>query len=542
MPKKQPVLDPRDPFERFALELRRLRMRAGEPSHAELARAMYCSRPVVTALLNGKRLPSARQLDAFVRVCHGDLSEWRNRLIETRERIGHGDIAGEVIRMYADERIDILQRARTGAAAAHEGKRLGGQEASSPRTLDMPLAIPEGFRPPVLSLGLLGASGSGKTMYLAALDVATARAAGGWSIAGADERSEELLAAWTTSLVGDKRFPDATVLCMFEQFRWILAHPDGIRLGERQSQAGALSPEIELDLVDAAGEWGSAAAPPHVSNAVIDHLTQCGGLLLLFDLLMADHGINHHYLQQYLQRLASRYNGAASPLPHYVAVCVTKFDDPAVFQEAVLGGYTRTDGTTMSLPVVPDQQACSFFRDICSRYADAELFMALLHLYFQPERIRYFVISSLGFYISPETMKFDISDFRNIVQNVNPGYSERRIRGDIYPVKTLDPILWIAENASAGNRADTDFEEQPRPRRPVRQSDVHYPTAGRPPVAEYRASRLPRFDRDKQSENPPSEEDHPLPVRPPGARDRPSSLRQLDGDKQPGDRPDEEPS
>jgi len=67
--------------------MRSLRLRAGSPSLAELARAMSCSHSTVSAYLNGHRLPPIGQLVRFALACRGDAATWRRKLADTHERL-----------------------------------------------------------------------------------------------------------------------------------------------------------------------------------------------------------------------------------------------------------------------------------------------------------------------------------------------------------------------------------------------------------------------------------------------------------------------
>lgn len=80
MPKVPPRLDPDDPVQGLALDMRTLRLRAGSPSLAELARRMSCSHSTVSAYLNGHRLAPPDQLRAFALACRADPSSWLAKL------------------------------------------------------------------------------------------------------------------------------------------------------------------------------------------------------------------------------------------------------------------------------------------------------------------------------------------------------------------------------------------------------------------------------------------------------------------------------
>jgi hypothetical protein len=87
MPKARPWLDPVEPVPSFAREMRNLRLRAGDPSLQQLARAMACSHSTVSAYLNGRRLPPPRQLESFVLACQGNAEDWLERLEAVREQL-----------------------------------------------------------------------------------------------------------------------------------------------------------------------------------------------------------------------------------------------------------------------------------------------------------------------------------------------------------------------------------------------------------------------------------------------------------------------
>ena len=122
MPKARPQLDPANPLHGFALELRSLRLHAGDPPLGELARAMACSHSTVSAYLNGRRLPLPRQLRSFVRACKGNPEEWLERLEVVRDQLDrmptseapkpinqpHGNGIAEHSRSFVDYSTDAI--------------------------------------------------------------------------------------------------------------------------------------------------------------------------------------------------------------------------------------------------------------------------------------------------------------------------------------------------------------------------------------------------------------------------------------------------
>lgn len=93
MPKVPPRLNPDDPVQGLALDLRTMRLRAGSPSLAELARAMSCSHSTVSAYLNGHRLPAPDQLRAFALACGADPAHWLAKLEDVHGRLSRAPAA-----------------------------------------------------------------------------------------------------------------------------------------------------------------------------------------------------------------------------------------------------------------------------------------------------------------------------------------------------------------------------------------------------------------------------------------------------------------
>lgn len=68
-----------DNAQRFAADLRRLRLDAGSPTLARLQAETGISRTVLSEAFAGRQLPSARTVDGIVRVCGGEPTAWIDR-------------------------------------------------------------------------------------------------------------------------------------------------------------------------------------------------------------------------------------------------------------------------------------------------------------------------------------------------------------------------------------------------------------------------------------------------------------------------------
>ena len=186
------------------------------------------------------------------------------------------------------------------------------------------------------------------------------------------------------------------------------------RFGKRTIQGVPL--QLNVDLLDAPG--GTFASVPEVTRGaetgywqgdengidvedvtvaamgddLIGHLARCDGIVFLFDPIREQaKGDAYEYFQSTLLRIAQRRFAQSktglSKLPHHVAVCVTKFDDPEIYRRARLGGYrTYDDNDPYMFPRVHDNVAADFFADLCrqSNLGNADLVPRAIDTYFEP--------------------------------------------------------------------------------------------------------------------------------------------------------------
>jgi len=323
--------------------------------------------------------------------------------------------------------------------------------------------------PGPVKIGLWGSPASGKTTYLAALPQAlsnTDGSVGSWTIFPNNDASTELLIKWSHQLITEQVFPEATGLGDVTGLAWRfvgdLTGSRYVRRGVFRRRAPARS-EFDLDLIDVSGEaFGYNPAGKNVSPRTVDtalnHLAWAGGLIFLFDpVTERDRKIAAEYVNRTLTMLSRKVVAEGrliGPyLPHYVAVCITKFDHKDVFRQAREAGLVNygPDG----LPRVLDAQAAELFDVICTGrfWADKRsdshggaLFVRnQLRKYFHPDRIRYYAVSSIGYKKPPgwdpqaarPGFQFDPGDFSNLIEQGG----EQRIRGPIEPVNVLEPLI-----------------------------------------------------------------------------------------------------
>lgn len=335
-------------------------------------------------------------------------------------------------------------------------------QSPDPLTLD-----PSPERPPP-NIAMWGAPGSGKTTLLAALNIALLRKKGEWSVVGANRVSTDFLTSKTTELSRDRTFPQATKA--LENRNWYLIRQ---RKGRRRWWAPWRKPKgetvrIGLNLVDPPGGFygnrhgGTTHA---LQELLLENLAQSRGILFLFDPIRENlKGDAFEYLYGALAQLAEQVLGAPDAtdgkLPHYLAVCITKFDDYKVLETARRMNLITVDpDDAYGFPRVEDDDARELFHELCtvSATGNADMVISALERFFHEDRVRYFVTSSIGFYVDPKKNVFDWNDYQNLIPaapsssgTANAADGDWRIRGRVHPINVMEPVIWLGQRIAAG--------------------------------------------------------------------------------------------
>jgi hypothetical protein len=292
-----------------------------------------------------------------------------------------------------------------------------------------------------------GAPSTGKTTFLAALNLALDDDAG-WRVIGGDEASADMLSKFERALVKERVFPEATPRP--ELYRWELhgSVRRKVRTGRFRSRQEDQPVVIPLELVDAPG---GAADPVSAgaarSRALFENMEESSGLAFFFDPVRElERRDAFEHTNSVINSVSQRMHDRLLPgglLPHYVAVCVTKFDElPLVTSAQRLG---MIDYDARGVPHVPTEDAREFLMEICKRFGDRspDRVLGRLERHFDTTRIKYFITSAIGFYVDPGTGRCDMADFQNHIPPA-PG-RPAGIRGDVDPINVAEPILWLAQ-------------------------------------------------------------------------------------------------
>jgi hypothetical protein len=307
-----------------------------------------------------------------------------------------------------------------------------------------------------VSIALLGAPATGKSTFVAALRIALLRhIREDWALSGADEASTRALIASMNELTSEHQFPHATV---HEDVHNLILRGSSERTVRRgffrRAEKTRQPVSIPLELTGLGGEYFTSDQVGDAARSrAIERVFQSQGILYMFD-PTREATVGDAYETTYRLILQHADTGSGGRLPHYLAVCITKFDDPRVFGSALAADLLRVaDRDQRGFPRVANVDAKQFFGLLCdslSRTGTAQLLRNSFDRYFHQDRVRYFVTSSIGFYVDPGTGRFDIDDYQNTVQQGDHNWA---IRGDIYPINVAEPVLWLADRITKSNAA-----------------------------------------------------------------------------------------
>jgi hypothetical protein len=332
-------------------------------------------------------------------------------------------------------------------------------------------------------VGMWGAPSSGKTTFLASLSIAANRKpAESLVIYGTDTESTEFLNNETARLTFQQQFPPATeankhlswVLHMeleasvrrwgiFPttttrpfQFNLDLLDEPGRVFADTPEIAGVASSAAKQSAARLFGDDEETASSPMAvagdEEAFLDQLASCQGLLLLFDPVREwREGTAFNYFHGTLMHLAQRLlpTRPGAKLPQFVAVCTTKFDHPDVYRRARDKGYRTFQPTDRHhFPRVSDSLAERFFVDMVkeSQRGNADLVRNALRHFFQRDRVKFFVTSAIGFHLDRRLGTFQEDEFSNVVDQAG---GTPRIRGPVYPINVIEPLMWLGERLAA---------------------------------------------------------------------------------------------
>jgi GTPase SAR1 family protein len=362
-----------------------------------------------------------------------------------------GDRTDHEIRTRFAETVHAqLRRYAAPGSVIRDERATGAELRRPPRMADRPRTErAPSVQQSAINVALAGPAASGKTTFLLGIlnGSPDAKTYGSW--AAIPPYSSSALAEHLYAAARQHAFPDATTFPTDET--WIIAgtYPPapprkGFRLSRGTAPETGREVRFNLQVVDSPGH--NLLTMPTQS---IEMLSQSDGLVLLFDptLMMPAAELQltdgtkaaepmQNYLQRTLPNLLRRQldQGGSAKLPHHLAVCVSKFDDPAVYETARrLGLVDREhDGQPR---VASGADAHQLFKALCRTSVEPndQWLPALIEQYFVRDRISYHVVSSIGFYMDPDRGFVD-HDYVNVDARDGRSYIRRLAPANVWEV------------------------------------------------------------------------------------------------------------
>jgi hypothetical protein len=297
-------------------------------------------------------------------------------------------------------------------------------------------------------VAMLGPTESGKSTFLCALKKALLEQDEDWVLFTRDAASQRRLDEMSSALTSEGGFPLPTQTV--DSVQWILGGT--VERTERKGRFSGVTKfqdrvEITLRLTDGPGGLGQADRIGRADrNELVKQLADSRGILYMFDPIREfTHGDAFQRTDSLLSELmgeVSRESGFGGKLPHRLAVCVTKLDDPRVFTTAHDLGMMVPDDNRWGFPRVDEADAQALFHALgaISRSGNGDAVPRLLERYFYPERISYYVTSAVGFMVNKRTKRFDPRDTENVYRTAS---GASLVRGPVHPINVVEPVLWI---------------------------------------------------------------------------------------------------
>lgn len=349
-----------------------------------------------------------------------------------------------------------FHNARLGGAPGNGFKRISSGPNDS-----MQHALPAGWAARAsdetdVRIGIWGGTSSGKTTFLGALSIAALLDdLGRWKVNGQDtifpgstnfanDRMNDLMDGVfpppTTGQPSDYGFNISGTL-----------HRDRLRNWAREGSLSDRSMQILKRLAGRPVSFGlhvrdypgDTFLETDADDEIWEYLADCHGIIYLFDPERERNQNSRERNRQYLfksinflrNKVASRGRLENTVLPHFLSVCVTKFDDPYVF------GALQQEGMLFKMPngVLYVRNAEKAFEHLADKVT-----VRMIQNNFDPKRIEYFMTSSIGFKADELTVVrgAHAENYSRYV-NVTGTGADKQIIGEVRPLNVLEPLLSI---------------------------------------------------------------------------------------------------
>ena len=314
-------------------------------------------------------------------------------------------------------------------------------------------------RPADVKIGIIGGPGSGKSTYIAVLQLAAAHqdTSASLSIRGAEEDfpgSAQYLDD-QTALIMRRELPPITVTAVnygyhVEGQLSASLHPNNdlfaglefqglakIFMGKRQPTPPIAESRLYTALLHLQDFPGETFRDARAEDPMWQHLATCNGIIFLFDLRLEQNEWpqNYTYLGKsldYIARWVRHYNHTRSTrfTNKSLAVCIAKIDHHDILTTLIKDKFLAVNNDNKIEFVAG---ADSAFEKLAH-----PLLKSVIRDYFNVTMTKYFWLSNIGFHYDGFHGK-NIDSLDNVVES-----SERkRIKGAVQPLGVLEPFVWL---------------------------------------------------------------------------------------------------
>jgi hypothetical protein len=192
-----------------------------------------------------------------------------------------------------------------------------------------------------------------------------------------------------------------------------------------------------------------------------DHLAACDGIIMLFDPIRdLEDGDSHLFVVETLDRLFTQTKKERHLedgfLPQHLSICITKFDDQRVADEAM----SSADWAAVASGDRVRQETAENYFDALYRALRPGAFYIrnAIDSMFHSTKVKYYATSAVGFYLEPNR-PLNHRDCQNVRDGGPNG--ELQVRGLLRPMNVLEPVRGMASTIKRGQpRAGMNYGQR----------------------------------------------------------------------------------
>ena len=179
---------------------------------------------------------------------------------------------------------------------------------------------------------------------------------------------------------------------------------------------------------------------------MIEYLADCDGIVFLISPTVDKNTCTSELIEKLYKKIDFYLHGTASgqPLRQFVSVCLSLYDDDRFFQwlKSQPGFLQPVNRENLkNVPIIPSQKVPEVFLQ-WENFPDGEDILGEFRTRFEPKNVKFFAISSIGFYFNPKTKSINWRDCNNAPIGQD-GKSHIRNAPNFRPIALFDPLAWL---------------------------------------------------------------------------------------------------